>query len=48
MKKYYDKNKRDVSFEPGEYVYLKLQPYKQKSLKKRSNVKLSQMYYHYV
>ncbi|KAL5796687.1 hypothetical protein ACOSQ2_001507 [Xanthoceras sorbifolium] len=45
MKKYYDQNRRDVSFEPGDLVYLKLQPYRQKSLKKRFNVKLSQRYY---
>ena len=45
MKKYYDQGRRDVTFEPGEYVYLKLQPYRQKSLKKKFNVKLSQRYY---
>ena len=45
MKKYYDQGRRDVSFEPGDYVYLKLQLYRQKSLKKRFNVKLSQRYY---
>ena len=45
IKKYYDQGRRDVSFEPGDYVYLKLQPYRQKSLKKRFNVKLSQRYY---
>ena len=42
MKKYYDQGRRDVCFEPGDYMYLKLQPYRQKSLKKRFNVKLSQ------
>ena len=45
MKKYYDQGRRDVSFEPGDFVYLKLQPYRQKSLKKKFNVKLSQRYY---
>ena len=45
MKKYYDQGRRDVSFEPGDFVYLKLQPYWQKSLKKKFNVKLSQRYY---
>ncbi|KAL5736892.1 hypothetical protein ACOSP7_031349 [Xanthoceras sorbifolium] len=45
MMKYYDQNRRNVSFEPGDLVYLKLQPYRQKSLKKRFNVKLSQWYY---
>ena len=32
IKKYYDQDRRDVSFEPGDYVYLKLQPYRQKLL----------------
>ena len=32
-------------FELEEYVYLKQQPYKHKSLKKKFNVKLSQRYY---
>ncbi|KAI9161896.1 hypothetical protein LWI28_021814 [Acer negundo] len=45
MKKYYDQGRRDVSFELGDLVYLKLQPYQQKSLKKKFNVKLSQWYY---
>ncbi|KAI9197916.1 hypothetical protein LWI28_006604 [Acer negundo] len=41
MKKYYDQGERDVSFELGDFVYLKLQPYRQKSPKKKFNVKLS-------
>ena len=41
MKRYYDQNMREVIFESEEYVYLKLQPYRQKSLKKKINVKLS-------
>ncbi|KAI9153591.1 hypothetical protein LWI28_013554 [Acer negundo] len=45
MKKYYDQGRRDVSFELGDFMYLKLQPYRQKSLKKKFNVKLSQRYY---
>ncbi|KAI9195047.1 hypothetical protein LWI28_011135 [Acer negundo] len=45
MKKYYDQGRRDVSFELGDFVYLKLQPYQQKSLKKKFNVKVLQRYY---
>lgn len=45
MKKYYDCGRRDVTFEPGDMVYLKLQPYRQKSLKAKFNVKLSQRFY---
>ncbi|KAL5810304.1 hypothetical protein ACOSQ3_027004 [Xanthoceras sorbifolium] len=45
MKKCYDQNRKNVSFEPCDLVYLKLQPYRQMSLKKRFNVKLSQRYY---
>ena len=32
MKANEDKRRRDVNFSNGEYVYLKLQPYRQKSL----------------
>ncbi|KAL5788539.1 hypothetical protein ACOSP7_005488 [Xanthoceras sorbifolium] len=28
MKKYYDLGRRNVEFEPGDYAYLKLQPYR--------------------
>ncbi|KAL5805499.1 hypothetical protein ACOSQ4_028232 [Xanthoceras sorbifolium] len=45
MKKYYDLWRMNVEFEPGDYLYFKLQPYRQKSLKKKFNVKLSQRYY---
>ena len=27
MKRYYDEGRRNISFEPGDLVYLKLQPY---------------------
>ena len=43
--KYYGQVRRDVNFKPRKYMYLKLQPYMQKSLKKRFNIKLSQRYY---
>lgn len=45
MKLQADKKRRDVSFDEGEMVYLKAQPYKYKSLAKRSNEKLSPRYY---
>ncbi|KAI9156272.1 hypothetical protein LWI28_003427 [Acer negundo] len=45
MKKYYDQGRRDVSFELGDFVYLKLQLYRHKSLNKKFDVKLSQRYY---
>ncbi|XP_038979199.1 uncharacterized protein LOC120109538 [Phoenix dactylifera] len=45
MKRYYDKNRREVTFNPGDFVYLKLQPYTQKSLKKNFSHKLSQRFY---
>ena len=32
MKYYADKNRKDVSYEVGDMVYLKLQPYRQRSL----------------
>ena len=39
--KFYDQDRREVIFEHGEYVYIKLLPYMQKSLNKKFNVKLS-------
>lgn len=41
MKRYADKNRRDISFENGELVYVKLRPYRLKSLAKKINEKLS-------
>lgn len=45
MKSYEDKGRRDGSFEVGDLVYLKLQPYRQRSLAKRSNDKLTPRFY---
>ena len=44
MKHYSAKKRGRVTYE-GEFVFLKLQAYRQKSLAKRSNEKLSPRYY---
>ena len=41
MKQQADRKQQDVQFEEGEMVYVKLRPYRQKSLAKRRNEKLS-------
>lgn len=45
MKLKEDISRRDVDFQVGEHVYMKLQPYKQQSLAKRSCAKLLTRYY---
>ncbi|XP_074299979.1 uncharacterized protein LOC141631174 [Silene latifolia] len=40
-----DKGRSEGEFEPGDYVYLKLQPYRQVSISQRSNQKLARRYY---
>lgn len=45
MKRFYDAKHADRSFEVGDYVYLKLQPYRQASLSMRKNLKLSARFY---
>lgn len=41
MKKYADAHHREVEFEGGDLVYLKIQPYQQKSLARRVCEKLA-------
>ncbi|KAL0449687.1 UNVERIFIED_CONTAM: hypothetical protein Slati_1525100 [Sesamum latifolium] len=45
MKVYADKNRTERSFVVGDYIYLKLQPYRQNSLQLRRNLKLAPKYY---
>jgi ribosomal protein L21E len=45
MKKQADLKRRDVNFEEGDLVYLKLQPYRQQSLARRPCDKLSSRFY---
>ena len=45
MKHQADRNRTDRQFNPGDWVYLKLQPYIQKSVATRANQKLSFRYY---
>ncbi|XP_020674596.2 uncharacterized protein LOC110093899 [Dendrobium catenatum] len=45
MKKQTDSHRMDMQFEMGEKVFLKLRPYKHKSVANRRNEKLAQMYF---
>ncbi|GAA0148147.1 hypothetical protein LIER_07669 [Lithospermum erythrorhizon] len=45
MKKYADLGRTERSFQQGDLVYLKLQPYRQNSISLRKNLKLAFKYY---
>lgn len=45
MKQVYDRHHREREFEEGDWVYLRLQPYRQSSLSLRKNVKLAPRFY---
>ena len=45
MKSHADQHRRDVTFSVGNWVYLKLQPYRQSSVAFRASLKLSPRFY---
>ena len=45
MKRFADLKRTERKFEKGDWVYLRLQPYKQQSLAQRKNMKLSPWFY---
>jgi hypothetical protein len=45
MKVYADKNRSEREFEVGDWVYLHLQPYRQKTMAVRKNLKLSPRFF---
>ena len=45
MKAQSDKHRREVTFEVGDYVYLRLQPYRQKTVAFHSSLKLSPRFF---
>lgn len=45
MKHYADKGRTDRTLEVGDYVYLKLQPYRQLNVTRRANQKLASKFY---
>lgn len=45
MKQFADRHRRELEFEVGDYVYVKLQPYRQTSVVTRSSAKLSPRFF---
>ena len=48
MKLLADKHRRELTFEVGDWVYLKIQPYRLKSLAKKRNEKLSPRFFGHI
>jgi len=45
MKRYADWKRRNLSFEKGEWVFLKLRPHRQQTIARRINQKLALMFF---
>ncbi|CAA0810083.1 Unknown protein [Striga hermonthica] len=45
MKEYYDRGRREERFEPGDWVYLKLRPYRQHTISQKALFRLGSRFY---